>query len=298
MIPVVLFVAQLSLSAASRPAECGVDGNMRGTNIWERAKHPELRRYCDLLATGTSKLVSPSTAADALREADEAEQVMAGRAAPRTLKGRALAKLGRHTEAYAAFSEAKQRDARALDDPSALLAFARSAARSGHATEALGAFRSLLPRADGLTSAERAPAYVEAALLAMSAGASSVDDAIAMLRQAKREATDTLQPLTTLALALALDRSGAKDEARALLDERAKAAARNVARDSTLPNLLGPLAFEGEAMAAIGLEASDPAAAQAAWQKYIEAAGQNPTWIEHAKSHLTSHTPAPPRGRR
>jgi tetratricopeptide (TPR) repeat protein len=297
VIAVVLFVAQLSVGAASRPAECGVDGNMRGTNIWERAKHPELRRYCDLLATGTSKLVSPSTAADALREADEAEQVMPGRAAPRTLKGRALAKLGRHTEAYAAFSEAKQRDARALDDPSALLAFARSAARSGHAPEALAAFRSLLPRADGLTSAERAPAYLEAAFLAMNA-ASSVDDAIAMLRQAKREATDTLQPLTTLALALALDRSGAKDEARALLDDRAKAAARNIAHDSTLPNLLGPLAFEGEAMAAIGLEASDVAAAQIAWQKFIEAAGQNQTWIEHAKSHLTSRTPTPPRGRR
>jgi len=299
VLTVLLVVAQLSVSAASRPAECGVDGNMRGTNIWERAKHPELRRYCDLLATGTSKLVSPSTAADALREADEADQVMPNHAAPRTLKGRALAKLGRHTEAYAAFAEAKQRDARALDDPSALLAFARSAARSGHAPEALAAFRSLLPRADGLSSIDRAPAYVEAAILAMNASTGNVDDAIAMLRQAKREATDTLQPLATLALALALDRAGSRDEAKALLDDRAKAAARTIARDASLPNILGPLAFEGEAMSAVGLEPSDAAAAQAAWQRFIEAAGQNTTWIEHARTHLTTRpaTP-PPRGRR
>src|ERR1700692_4186169 len=108
VITTILLVAQLSLTAASRPAECGIDGSMRGTNIWERAKHPELRHYCDLLATRTSKLVSLSSAAGALREADEAEQVMPGHAAPLTLKGRALAKLGRHTEAYAAFTEAKR----------------------------------------------------------------------------------------------------------------------------------------------------------------------------------------------
>ncbi len=293
-------VAQLSLSAASRPVECGVDGSMRGTNIWERAKHPELRHYCDLLATGASKLVSPSTAADALREADEAETVMAGHAAPRTLKGRALAKLGRFTEAYAAFTDAKSRDARALDDPAALLAYARSAARSGHAPEALAAFRSLLPRADGLGSGERAAAYVEAAVLAMESGAGQVDDAIAMLRQARRESTDALQPVATLALALALDRSGAKDEAKALLDERAKAAARNVARDPNVQQLLGPIAFEAEAMAAIGLEQSDATAAQAAWQRFIAGAGQSTTWVEHARSHGGAARPSPqqtqPRG--
>ena len=266
---------------------------MRGTNVWERAKHPELRHYCDLLATGSSKLVSASTAADALREADEAEQVMAGHAAPRVLKGRALAKLGRFTEAYASFTDAKARDTRALDDPAALLAYARSAARSGHAPEALGAFRSLLPRADGLGSGERAAAYVEGAFLAMESGASQLDDAIAMLRQARRESTDALQPVATLALALALDRSGAKDEAKALLDERARAAARNVARDTNVQALLGPLAFEAEAMAAIGLEQSDAASAQAAWQRYVTAAGQNTTWIEHARSHTTQGRPSP-----
>jgi tetratricopeptide (TPR) repeat protein len=279
-----LFVAQLSLVA--RPLECGVDGSMRGTNMWERAKHPELRHYCDLLAAGASKLVSPATAADALREADDAEQVMPGHAAPLTLKGRALAKLGRHTDAYTAFTEAKHRDPHALDDPTALLAFARSSARSGHAAEALTAFRSLLPRADGLTSAERAPAYVEAAFYAMNSG--SIEDAIAMLRQARREAADAMQPVTTLALALALDRSGAKDEAKALLDDRARAEARNLSRNTNVQTLLGPLLFETEALTAIGLEQTDLAASQAAWQRFVTAAGQNTTWVEHARTHIAT----------
>jgi tetratricopeptide (TPR) repeat protein len=293
VITTVFLVAQLSLTAASRPAECGIDGTMRGTNIWERAKHPELRHYCDLLATGTSKLVSQSSAADALREADEAELAMPGHAAPLTLKGRALAQLGRFTEAYAAFTEAKHRDARALDDPAALRDFARACARSSHAPEALIAFRALLPRADGLGSYQRAPTYIEAAFHAMNAGSANIDDAIAMLRQARREAVDALQPVATLALALALDRAGSREEARAMLDERAKAKARDVARDPAVTTLLGPLAFEGEAMAAIGLEA-DATASQAAWQRFVTAATGS-VWVDHAKAHLAPQGRAPQR---
>ena len=294
MLPALVFVAQISFLAA-RPFECGNDGTGRGANLWERAKHPELRHYCDLLAAGTSKLASPATAADALSEADDADQAMPGHAAPLVLKGRALGKLGRYTEAYAAFTDAKSRDARALDDPSALLAFARASARSGHLPEALAAFRALLPRADGLSSSERAPAYVEAAVHAMNAGAA--DDAVAMLRQARREASDAIQPVATLALALALDRAGEKEEAKAVLDDRAKAEARTVARNATVQTLLGPYAFEAEAMAAMGLEQTDVAASQAAWQRFITAAGTHTSWIEHARSHVSSHPSAPPRHR-
>jgi hypothetical protein len=292
MIGPIVLIAQLSMVTIARPAECGIDGSMRGTNVWERAKHPELRHYCDLLATATSKLASAASAADALREADEAEQTMAGHAAPLTLKGRALAKLGRNTEAYAAFTEAKHREARALDDPEALRDYARAAARSGHAADGLAAFRALLPRADGLASYERAPTYVEAAVLAMSASTANIEDAIAMLRQARREVTDSLQAMTTLALALALDRSGARDEARALVDDRARAKAKDLVRDPNVAQLLGPLAPEAEAMAAMGLEGADAAAAQAAWQRYVDAAGATGTWTEHAKGHLA----AQPRG--
>lgn len=284
MLPAIFLVAQLSL-AAGRPAECGTDGNLRGTNIWERAKHPELRHYCDLLATGASKLVSPATAGEALREADEADGVMPDHAAPLVLKGRALAKLGRFAEAYTAFAEARRRDARSLDDSAALLAFARSSARSNHEAEAVTAFRALLPRADGLSSSERAAAYVEAAMHTMNAGAGSLEDAIAMLRQARREATDALQPIATLALALALDRSGDRDEARAVLDDRARAAARTIARDATLQSLLGPLGFESQALAAIGLESTDAAASHAAWQAFVSAAPASP-WLDQARSHL------------
>ena len=287
-----VLVAQLSALTVSRPAECGLDSTMRGTNIWERAKHPELQRYCDKLATGMSKLASPSSAAEALQEADEAEQTVPGHAAPLVLKGRALTKLGRYTEAFAAFGDAKRRDSRSLADPAALHDFARTAARSGHAADALAAFRALLPRADGLSSTERAPTYIEAAFQAMSASTGNVEDAIAMLRQARREVIDSLAAVTTLALALALDRSGARDEAQALLDDRAKAKARDIAHDPAVTALLGPLAPEAEAMAAVGLETKDAAASQAAWQRYIDAAGATGTWTDHAKTHLSSHRPA------
>ena len=286
-----LLAAQLSVLTVSRPIECGLDSTLRGTNIWERAKHPELQRYCDKLATGMSKLVSPSSAAEALQEADDAEQAVPGHAAPPVLKGRALTKLGRFTEAYAAFGEAKKRDSRALADPAALHDFARSAARSGHAPEALNAFRALLPRADGLSSSERAPTYIEAAFQAMAASTGNVEDAIAMLRQARREVIDSLAAVTTLALALALDRSGAHDEAQALLDDRARAKARDITHDAAVTALLGPLASEAEAMAAIGLEGKDAAASQAAWQHYVDTAGPTGTWTDHAKTHLTARRP-------
>ena len=219
--------------------------------------------------------------------------MLPGHAAPLVLKGRALAKLGRFGEAYTAFGEGRRRDARALDDPAALLAFARSCARSGHATESLAAFRSLLPRADGLPSSDRAPAYVEAAMQAMAAGAANLEDAIAMLRQARRDASDTIQPVATLALALALDRSGAHDEAKAILDDRARAAARTIARDTAVSALLGPLASEAQAMAGIGLEGTDNAGAQAAWTAFVAAARTSP-WLDHGKGHLGGV----PRGRR
>ncbi len=62
----------------------------------------------------------------------------------------------------------------------------------------------------------------------MAQGRASIDDAIAMLRQARREAQDAMQVATTGALALALDRSGQKDEAKAILAERGRGPTRSL----------------------------------------------------------------------
>lgn len=285
MLVAVLFVAQM---AAARPPECGTSEDLRGTNVWERAKHPELRRYCDLLASGASKLAAGATLArEVVGIADEADRLMPGHGAPLTLRGRALAHLGRFPEAYAAFAEARKRDARAVDAPAALYAFARSASRSGHEDEARDAFRALLPRTAGLLGYERGPAYVEAAVLAMARGPAGLDEAIAIFRQARREAVDTMQALATLGLTLALARSGATEESRATLDDRARALARSLTSDARARDWFGPHAAEADAMAAVGLAGTDDAAAREAWKRYADGAGRTP-WIEQAKAALAA----------
>ncbi len=292
MLVAVLFAAQM---AAARPPECGTSEDLRGTNVWERAKHPELRRYCDLLASGASKLAAGATLArEVVGIADEADRLMPGHAAPLALRGRALAHLGQFPEAYASFVEARKRDPRAVDDPSALYAFARSAARTGHEDEARGAFRALLPRAAGLLPYQRGPAYVEAAVLAMARGPAGLEEAIAIFRQARREAVDVVQALATLGLALALERSGATDESRATLDDRARALARSLTAGARARDWLGPHAAEADAMAAVGLAGTDDVAARAAWKRYLDGAGKTP-WVEQATAAMNG--PAKKKGR-
>src|SRR5215471_13740541 len=91
--PFILILAQVG-TAATRPPECGASEGLKDVNVWERVKHPELRKYCDLIASGASKLAGTDVLArDVLAVADEAEKVMPGKAAPLALRGRALAKL-------------------------------------------------------------------------------------------------------------------------------------------------------------------------------------------------------------
>src|SRR5205085_391712 len=119
----------------ARPAECGLADGFRAANPWERAKEPNLRRYCDLLASGTAKLVGSGSAVlvkEVPQIADDADKLLPNRASPSVLKGRAYLRMGKPAEALAALEEAKRRDDRALDDPVALLAWARANARTGH----------------------------------------------------------------------------------------------------------------------------------------------------------------------
>ncbi len=287
-----LVVLQLGTGGPALAPECG-SGGREGTNVWERAKHPELRRYCDLLASGAAKLAAnASMAREVVGIANEAERTNPGRAAPLVLRGRAQMKLLQYEESYQSFIEAKKRDANAVEDPVALLAFARAASRSGHEQDARDAFRALLPRASALTASDRGLVYLEAGLLAMAKGPTGLDDAIVALRQARREAQDYAATLTTLALALALDRSGNRDEAKAILDERARADARTIVNDGRAKEALGPMAIEVDAMVAIGLEPTDAPRAKEAWARYAAAAG-NGAWVEHAKGRAGNAAPRP-----
>jgi tetratricopeptide (TPR) repeat protein len=296
---IVLLLAQAAVppgggQGAARPAECGTLEGGKATNVWERAKSPELIRYCDLLASGAAKLASPSMTDGVLAIAADADRAMPGRAAPSVLRGRALARLGHFSEALAALEAAKSKDDRALDEPIALLAWARSLAETGKATEALAAYRALLPRASSLPSWERGRAYVEAGLVAMAAGPGDIDEAIAILRQGARESRDQVQGLAVASLALALDRSGEKAEARATLADRGASPLRSALTDVQSQALGSAVYREVDAMLGLTLEGTDHALAHDAWQKYLDGQGGKGPWADHARQHLA----ASPRGTR
>lgn len=275
-----------------RPPECGEGRGHAAQNVWERAKSPELRRYCDLVASAASKLAGTTAMAEqALAAAQQADTVLPGHAAPRVLAGRALATLGRLDQAAEALRDGKARDPRALEDPLALLAWARVMARTGNAAEAADAYRALLPRATSLSAAERSAAAVEAGLVAMQRGPAGLDEAVAALRDASHEAQDEPAAVATLALAVALDRRGDADECRALLADAYGPRRAGVKGDPRTPlssprakEILAVAPAERDALAAIGLEPSDPAGARDAWQAYL--AGPKGPWTDWARSHL------------
>lgn len=287
----------------ARPSECGLSEGFRNANAWERAKEPNLRKYCDLLASGTAKLVG-SGASVLVKEvpaiADEADKLLPNRAAPSVLKGRALLRMGRAEEALAVLGEAKRRDERALDDPVALLAWARANARTKHLPEAAAAYRAALPRTSALSAQERSSAAFEAGMTVMALGAAGLDDAIAMFRQARRDAQDAMQLACVAALALGLDRAGQREEAKAVLVERVRAGVKEAALKSLFadPHVVLALADagapeEGDALLATTLTTVDPQGSRDAWRRYLEGAGGKSVFADHAREQLKGA--APPR---
>lgn len=284
MIAIAFVLLQVSgTPAAGRPAECAF-GDTGRPNVWERVKQPELGKYCDLLASGSSKLAATgmAQARDVLTIAEDADKRLPGRAAPTVLKGRAFAKLAQYTDAYAAFHVALAKDSGAVDEPNSLFAYARSASRTDHAAEALIAYRALLPRASGLTSSDRGSAYLEAGLATMATGGLTIDDAIAIFRQARRESQDALAVVSWLALALALDRANLHDESRAVLAERS-IEVKSALADIRVREVLAATPAENDALAALAVETTDPVAAQAAWHRYAATVTSGP-WVEHARA--------------
>ncbi|WP_437714165.1 hypothetical protein WMF45_49025 [Sorangium sp. So ce448] len=234
-------------AAAGRPPECAARSGRaiaRGPTVWERARAPELPRYCDLLARGQAQLGGDAGAAR--ESARLADQLLPGHAAPQVLLARAALALGSPEDAARAFERARSVDPRSVEDPQTMHDLARSLARTGKRGEAIAIYRALVPRIDLLgTADQRALVLLEAAHLSMAtAGAASVadasgrppagahgeaaarrdlDEAIAYLREARLRAQTQLARDVTLSLALALDRSGDKAQADAALEGEATA---------------------------------------------------------------------------
>jgi tetratricopeptide (TPR) repeat protein len=297
-----LVLAQVGAATGARPEECAPLVSASATNVWERAKHASLQRYCDRLATAAAKLAAgagPIEAHEAIVAADEAHKTLPGRAAPAVLRGRAQAALGEWRDAEASMEEALGIDPHAVDDPEALFARARALGRIGRAGEAQAALRSILPRASDLPPAERGRVEIEAALLAEASGPAGLDEAIAALRQATRDAQDALLNLAQLALPLALDRAGEREESRLAATSGAmqKRDPLVVLADARVMETLADVGAEaeGSAIAAFALSERDPAGARALWTKYLAGAGGKGPWAEHAQRKLQG-APRPPKG--
>ncbi len=283
----ILVFAQIAASgwSSGRPRECG-DASGHTLNVWERAKSPELRRYCDLIASAASKLAGVAPMVEqALSAAREAGGLLPGYAAPHVLEGRALVALGKYDEAYAAMRAGMSIEPHALDDPQALLAWARTLSRTGKVGSAADAYRGLLPRSNVFTSGERVSAEIEASIVAMSRGAEGIDEAVAALRDAHREARDEARGVVVLVLALALDRRGDAEQARAVLAERSTGDPRELLESKHAKELLAAVPQETYALAAIALEPTDEAGARDQWQQLIDAAPSG-VWAAHARAHL------------
>jgi tetratricopeptide (TPR) repeat protein len=257
-------------------------------SIWDRARAPQVGRYCDLLAQAEARLaLEPTRAEQAAKEADAA---LPGQAAPLVLRARAAFALARYAEAAALFRQARSLDPHAAEEPRALWALARSLRQTSDDRAAVAAFRALVPRANGLGSAEdRASALVHAGLAILAEGPAAVDEAVAVLRVASSPEAPSSRPLAQAALALALDRRGARAEAVAAASAATRAGAllsleRPAGRQS-LGVMAGIRRDDALAIAARLKEASDAPGAISAWESFIASGGGGP-WVEHARARV------------
>ena len=294
-------------AASGRPPECS-SGSKRalakGPSIWELARVPTLQQYCDLMARAHAQL--PTMPDAARRAAEEAEKALPGHAAPAVVLARAALATGSIEDAARAFERARAIDARSVEDPSTMHDLARVLFRTGKRDEALGVYRSLVPRIDLLgTTDRRVSVLLEAAHVSMAAegagGAAPtmgelarpprtppqparprLDEAIAYLREARQRPPSALAGDVLLSLVLALDRAGAREEADATLVEAARSGAR--LRSGALEYLAAP--EDRAALDALAAEGADRAAAQKGWEAYLAGPGGKGTWAAAARARL------------
>ncbi|AUX27478.1 hypothetical protein SOCEGT47_080690 [Sorangium cellulosum] len=264
-------------AAAGRPPECSARTGRaiaRGPSVWERARAPELPRYCDLLARGQAQLGDDAKAARA--SARLADQLLPGHAAPQVLLARAALALGSPEDAARAFARARSIDPRSVEDPHTLHDLARSLSRTGQRDEALAVYRALVPRIDLLATADqRALVLLEAAHLSMAAtgaasgpaaatGAASGSTAATGAASGPAAATGAASGPTAAAGERGERARPVLDEAIAYLREARQRAQAQLARDVMLSLALALDRAGDRAQADAALEAATPGIAPAA----------------------------------
>ena len=264
------------------------------TNLWEAAKTPALASHCHRLQQGVNAFRDQKYAA-ALELAQKAELDTAGEAGPWVVRGEANARWGKPGDAVAAFEKARACNTRALDDAETLDDYGAALLQLGRLDDARRIYRALLPRVGGpqglcgmKTECDAAGlAYMTAGALALEGGPKEIDEAIAILREArnKSEPGRDVRRVAALALALALDRRGDVDQGKELAGEIAKTkGVPSEVSSEIVARLVAP--EEATAMRAMGLEQTDRPAALLAWRCYLSSGGDKRAWAAHAREHV------------
>jgi tetratricopeptide (TPR) repeat protein len=278
------FVVPIAADVVVAAPSCGTARR----DAWDRARAPALARFCDLVARAEASVdTDPARAATAAIEADRA---LPGRSLPLVLQARAAIGTGQFAEGVELMRKARAVDANAGTDAASLLALAIAQDRTSDATSAAASYRRLVPVASALPPLARTRARVLAGLAILAEGPTTMAEALAVLREAESGAVDELAPLAKAALALALDRSGAVAESRALV---ATAGGPGALR----ANEPGLRRLDALALAAMLREAKDPTAGAAAWETFVAAAGGSP-WTAHARGRVAELRRGPRGGKR
>lgn len=291
--------ADLSAASAAspRPRECAPDAG--GTRShWDRARRPRARAFCDALARGYAELFRAPDRA--IAAAARAKELAPGSAAPFVLEGRALVGSGREQEAWPAFLRARSLDSRSFAEPAALHDLALAALANQEQADAVAAYRALVPRASMLADPRRRQrVYLEAAMTVMRGDASTLDEALGYLGEARRlRGLPGLSDVVLGATALTLDRQGRHDEARGVAAEaRGPLGVVRLAGSPDRERVVWLPASELSAIAAMLSERGHPEVAKKHWRVFLDSpdAARSP-WLAHAKKKLESVGAGPRRG--
>ncbi|MEO7096184.1 MAG: hypothetical protein ABI175_23190, partial [Polyangiales bacterium] len=194
-----LGVVSVSTSWIARKApECaplykGQGDGVAVSNVWESAKVPVLSEHCRFLQQAVDAFRDQKYAVS-ITLADKAEKLTPGLAGPWVVRGSASARWGKSSEAALAFEKARSIDPRALDDAETLDDYGSVLVRLARLDDARKVYRALLPRvsgAQGLCGMKNecdaaGLAYLTAGALALEGGPKSLDEAVAILREARQ----------------------------------------------------------------------------------------------------------------
>jgi len=276
-------------NATGRPRECS--GTAKGARradritIWDAAREPQLKRYCDLIARAQARLEhAPVAARDAAAVADK---ILPNHAAPWVVIGRADVVLRRWEDALAAFERARKVDPRSVEEPAALHDLAIAQRQSGKLPAAIETYRVLVPRLALVPGVrDRTSILLEAAALVATLGNDGLREAISLLTEARSQPASPLDADVLAMLALTLDRTGATEQASEvtrMLPARGLQLAVPESESGSFAYLTDPA--DALAMYALSVERQDPKKSAEWWEKFVSRT-KDDRWRDHARRHL------------